>query len=147
MWGHNGNVAGGPRRHHLGRAPPALLVRLAPALQAFARAPVWSSANHSRAAQTDARLLSGAKSSCDARLHSQLYPVDPSPTVYSAQIVTRAESVFKIAMPESVAELLNFFDSLNLSIDALQGIIGLELQCLSLGSFSGFTEVTAIPAV
>ena len=38
-------------------------------------------------------------------------------------------------MPESVAELLNFFDSLNLSIDAFNGIIGLELQCLSLGSF------------
>ena len=55
--------------------------------------------------------------------------------MYSAQIVTRAESVFKIAMPESVAELLNFFDSLNLSIDAFNGIIGLELQCLSLGSF------------
>ena len=47
------------------------------------------------------------------------------------QIVTRVGSVFKIAMPASVASLLNAFDVLNLSIDAL----GLPLSCLQLGSF------------
>ena len=48
-----------------------------------------------------------------------------------AQIVTRVGSVFKVAMPASVASLLNIFDVLNLSIDAL----GLPLSCLQLGSF------------
>ena len=48
-----------------------------------------------------------------------------------AQIVTRVESVFKVAMPSSVAAFLNVFDSLNLSIDAL----GLPLSCLKFGSF------------
>ena len=38
-------------------------------------------------------------------------------------------------MPESVAKLLNFFDSLNLSIDGILGLLGLELGCLQLGSF------------
>ena len=47
------------------------------------------------------------------------------------QIVTRVGSVFKVAMPASVASLLNVFDVLNLSIDAL----GLPLSCLQLGSF------------
>ena len=45
--------------------------------------------------------------------------------------MTRVESVFKVAMPASVAELLNIFDSLNLNIDAL----GVPLSCLQLGSF------------
>jgi len=45
--------------------------------------------------------------------------------------VTRVESVFKVAMPSSVAAFLNVFDSLNLSIDAL----GLPLSCLKFGSF------------
>ena len=48
-----------------------------------------------------------------------------------AQIVTRVGSVFKVAMPASVASLLNVFDVLNLSIDAF----GLPLSCLQLGSF------------
>ena len=48
-----------------------------------------------------------------------------------SQIVTRVESVFKVAMPSSVAALLNVFDSLNLNIDAL----GVALSCLQLGSF------------
>ena len=48
-----------------------------------------------------------------------------------AQIVTRVESVFKVAMPVAVASLLNVFDVLNLSIDAF----GLPLSCLQLGSF------------
>ena len=47
------------------------------------------------------------------------------------QIVTRVESVFKVAMPAAVASLLNIFDVLNLSIDAF----GLPLSCLQLGSF------------
>ena len=45
--------------------------------------------------------------------------------------MTRVESVFKVAMPAAVASLLNAFDVLNLSIDAL----GLPLSCLQLGSF------------
>jgi len=47
------------------------------------------------------------------------------------QIATRVEGVFKVAMPASVASLLNVFDVLNLSIDAF----GLPLTCLQLGSF------------
>ena len=42
--------------------------------------------------------------------------------------MTRVESVFKVAMPSSVAALLNAFDFLNLSIDAF----GLPLSCLQL---------------
>ena len=45
--------------------------------------------------------------------------------------MTRVESVFKVAMPSSVAALLNAFDFLNLSIDAF----GLPLSCVQLGSF------------
>ena len=54
----------------------------------------------------------------------------PSPSAL-AQIVTRVESVFKLAMPASVTALLNVLDSLNLSIDAF----GLPVNCLQLGSF------------
>lgn len=56
--------------------------------------------------------------------------IAPSPYTL-AQIVTRVESIFKVAMPSSVAALLNVFDVLNLSIDAF----GLSLSCLKLGSF------------
>ena len=63
-------------------------------------------------------------------MHSQLQSVDLSPFC-SAQIAARVESVFKVAMPASVASLLNVVDVLNLSIDAL----GLPLSCLQLGSF------------
>ena len=41
----------------------------------------------------------------------------PSPHALG-QIVTRVGSVFKVAMPASVASLLNAFDVLNMSIDA-----------------------------
>ena len=49
----------------------------------------------------------------------------------TTQIATRIESVFKVSMPASVAALLDVFDVLNLSIDAL----GLPLGCMRLGSF------------
>ena len=45
--------------------------------------------------------------------------------------MTRVESVFKVAIPSSVAALLNVFDSLSLSIDAF----GVPLNCVQLGSF------------
>ena len=63
-------------------------------------------------------------------MHSQLYSSDLSPAC-TAQIAARVESVFKVAMPVSVASMLNVVDVLNLSIDAL----GLPLSCLQLGSF------------
>ena len=62
-------------------------------------------------------------------MHSQFHPADRSPAC-TAQIVARVESVFKVAMPASVASLLNVVDVLNLSIDAF----GLPLSCLQLGS-------------
>jgi hypothetical protein len=55
--------------------------------------------------------------------------IAPAPTL--VQIATRVESVFKVAMPASVASLLNVFDVLNLGIDAF----GLPLTCVQLGSF------------
>ena len=55
--------------------------------------------------------------------------IAPAPTL--VQIVTRVEGVFKVAMPASVASLLNVFDVLNLRID----VFGLPLTCLQLGSF------------
>ena len=57
-------------------------------------------------------------------------PVSRSPAC-TAQIAARVESVFKVAMPASVASLLNVFDVLNLSIDAF----GLPLSCLHFDSF------------
>ena len=47
------------------------------------------------------------------------------------QIATRVPTVFRVAMPASVAALLDTFDGLNLNIDA----VGLSLPCLQLGSF------------
>ena len=47
------------------------------------------------------------------------------------QIATRVPTVFRVAMPASVAALLDTFDGLNLNIDA----VGLPLRCLQLGSF------------
>eukprot|EP00964_Phaeocystis_antarctica_P012165 scaffold6710_cov66-Phaeocystis_antarctica.AAC.3 len=58
------------------------------------------------------------------------HPADRSPAC-TAQIVARVESVFKVAMPASVASLLNVVDVLNLSID----VLGLPLSCLQLDSF------------
>ena len=67
---------------------------------------------------------------CGERVRSPHPPlIAPAPTL--VQIVTRVEGVFKVAMPASVASLLNVFDVLNLSIDAF----GLPLTCLQLGSF------------
>ena len=48
-----------------------------------------------------------------------------------SQIATRVPTVFRVAMPASVAALLDTFDGLNLNIDA----VGLSLPCLQLGSF------------
>ena len=47
------------------------------------------------------------------------------------QIATRVPTVFRVAMPASVAALLDTFDGLNLNIDA----VGLPLPCLQLDSF------------
>ena len=132
MRGHGGDVACNSHWHRRGRAAPALLVRLASAMQALAHHDLPGPTEDSRAAQTDGRFLPGAKAPCALNVCSRPpSPLIAPPPCALAQIVTRVGGVFKVAMPASVAALLNVFDFLNLSIDAF----GLPLSCLQLGSF------------
>eukprot|EP00964_Phaeocystis_antarctica_P118296 scaffold82089_cov73-Phaeocystis_antarctica.AAC.1 len=71
---HSGYVAGSPRKHHLGRTIPVLLVQRAPAVQALAHLGLSGPVEDARTAQTDDHVLSGAGFLRSVPPYSSLHP-------------------------------------------------------------------------